>query len=310
MDRFEQMRIFTAVVDAGSFSAAADRLELAKSAASRRVSELENRLGVRLLNRTTRRISLTESGRQFYRRATALLGELDEAEAEVSQSSLELKGKLRIACPMSFGLLHLSSAVSDFVARHPQLAPDLDLNDREVDLVQEGFDLAVRIGTLADSSLIARRLSPIRRVVCASPAYLQQHGRPQHPMDLEQHPYLHYSNLPLRQNLRFPLADGNIAQPRMRVAMQANNGQVLAEAAAAGRGVIISPSFIVYRQIQAGELQPILGDYPLADIGLYVLYPSSRHLTRRARVFMDFLAERFGDSPYWDDFGYAESERK
>jgi DNA-binding transcriptional LysR family regulator len=300
MDRFEQMRLFTAVVDAGGFSAAAERLDLAKSVVSRRVSELENRLGVRLLNRTTRRISLTENGRLFHRRATALLTELEETEAEITQAQGALRGRLRIACPMSFGLLHLSAAVSDFMTAHPGLVPDLDLNDRQVDLVHEGLDLAVRIGELADSSLIARRLSPIRRLLCASPGYLETHGEPRRPMELERHPLLHYSNLPQRQNLRFPAPGGQFLSPRMTPAMQANNGQVLVDAAVADRGIVVSPSFIVYREIRSGALKPILTDHPLPVLGLYVVYPSNRNLSQRARVFMDFLAGRFGDLPYWD----------
>jgi DNA-binding transcriptional LysR family regulator len=300
MDRFEQMRLFIAVVDAGGFSAAADRLDLAKSVVSRRVSELENRLGVRLLNRTTRRISLTENGRLFHRRAGELLAELDEAEAEITQAHVALRGPLRIACPMSFGLLHLSGAITEFLAQHPDVVPDLDLNDREADLVHEGFDLAVRIGELADSSLIARRLSPIRRLVCASPAYLEAHGEPSHPMDLEGHPFLHYSNLPLRQNLRFPGLGNQAVTPRTQPILQANNGQVLVDAALAGRGILVSPSFIVYREIRNGMLKPILTEHPLPVLGLYLVYPSNRHVSRRARVFMDFLAERFGNLPYWD----------
>jgi len=301
MDKFEQMRVFIAVVDAGGFSAAAERLDMAKSAVSRRVSELEDRLGVRLLNRTTRRISLTEGGRVFHRRSKVLLADLEDNEAEITQAQGALKGALRIATPLSFGLRHLGPAIEQFMQLHPQVIPDLDLNDREVDLVHEGFDLAVRIGLLADSTLIARRLSPIHRVVCASPDYLRQYGEPRTPMDLERHPCLHYSNLSRRQGWQFPGPDGRPLQPNVHFALQANNGNVLADAAIAGLGVVLGPSFILSEHVQSGSLIPLLQDYPLPELGLYVLYPSSRHLSRRARAFVDFLAERFGERPYWDE---------
>ena len=184
MDRFAHMQVFVSVVEAGSISAAAERLDLAKSAVSRRLAELEAHLGVSLITRTTRRLNLTDSGRAYYERCVAILADLDEAESAVSQAHAALKGQLKVALPLSFGLLHLSPLIQAFMALHPEVRFELDFNDRQIDLMQEGFDLAIRIATLEDSSLIARRLAPIRHVVCASPDYLAKHGTPVAAADL------------------------------------------------------------------------------------------------------------------------------
>ncbi len=300
MSQFSQLQAFIAVVEQAGFSAAAERLGIAKSAVSRRVNELENRLGARLLNRTTRRVSLTDAGRELHRRATRILADLEEAEQTVARAQGELSGILRVAAPLSFGIRHLTPALEEFLPRHPGIELDLDLNDRQVDLVHEGFDMAVRIGQLEDSSLIARRLSPIRRVTCASPEYLRRHGAPLTPDGLARHPLLHYSNVPRQLGWIFHDSAGHAIRPRVTVRLQANNGEVLAEAAAAGLGIVISPSFIAGEFIERGALQRILPDYRLQDEGLFALYPSNRHLSRRVRALVDFLAQRFGDTPYWD----------
>jgi DNA-binding transcriptional LysR family regulator len=288
------------IVETGSFSKAADRLGIAKSVVSRRVSLLEEQLGVQLLQRTTRSQSLTTPGRQFYEHAARILAELDEAEQSIVDASAALRGSLRIAAPLSFGLLHLSAAVNDFLREHPGIEIDLDLNDREVNLVEEGFDMAVRIGELSDSTLVARRLGNVRFVTCASPDYLAQHGVPQRPQDLSTHIGLHYSNVPLKQTWSFR-GDGRapvVAIPGIR--MRANNSDLLAAAAAAGLGIVVSPTFIASAFITDGRLQTVLDDYSRSPVGIYAVYRPGRLMPRRVLAFADFLAERFGDLPYWD----------
>lgn len=300
MDKFANMAALVAVVEVGSFSRAAERLGIAKSVVSRRIGLLEQQLGVQLLQRTTRTLSLTGPGQQFYQRAVRILAELDEAEQAIVDASAALRGRLRIAAPLSFGLHHLNLALNDFLGEHPAIEPDLDLNDREVNLVEEGFDMAVRIGELRDSTLLARRLGTARFVTCASPDYLTRHGTPRHPGELEGHTGLHYSNVPLRQAWQFAdgTRDGISVIPRIR--MHANNGDVLATAALAGLGIISSPTFIVSDLIAAGRLQTILDDFCRPAVGIYAVYPPGRLMPRRVQAFADFLAGRFGDLPYWD----------
>ena len=300
MDKFASLSAFVAVVETGSFSKAAGRLEIGKSIVSRRVSALETSLGVQLLQRTTRSISLTAPGRQFHEHAVRILGELDEAERAVSDSSAALRGRLRLAGPLSFGLHHLNAALADFLEHHPGIEVDLDLNDREVNLVEEGLDMTVRIGDLRDSTLLARRLGTIRFVTCASPAYLQQHGTPLQPDALHGHIGLLYSNIPPAQAWQFHVdgRDTAVALPGIR--LRANNGDALAAMAVAGLGIVNLPSFIVSDRIAGGELTPILTEYRRTSVGMHAVFPPGRLLTRRVRVLADFLAERFGDLPAWD----------
>ncbi len=299
MDRFEALQTFIRVVDAGSFSVAAARMDTAKSAVSRRIADLEGHLGVRLLNRTTRSLSLTDGGRTLYQRALRLVADLEEMEATLSTEASIIKGSLRVAAPLSFGLLHLGPAINDFTARHPEVRLLIDFNDRMVDLVEEGFDLAVRIARLEDSSLIARKLTPIREVVCASPAYLQRHGTPQSPDELEKHVCLRYTNLP-DSPWEYRGPDGRQGSVRIRARLEANNGDFLRDAAIAGEGVIRQPTFIVYKAIENGELVRLLSEYTWSEINAYAVYPSARHLSRRVRAFVEFLQTRFGEEPYWD----------
>lgn len=300
MDRFALLQNFVRVVDAGSISAAAQRWEIAKSAVSRRLSELEESLGVQLMHRTTRRLSLTDTGHGFYERAVQILADLEEAEAAVSAAHCELRGRLRVAAPMSFGLLHLTPAINEFALRHPELRFELDFNDRQIDLLQEGIDVAIRIARLADSSLIARRLGPVQAQLCASPDYLRRHGTPRRPADLAEHRCLLYSNSPDpgRWAYRDPEGgEGSVAVPE---AMRSNNGDQLSRAAVAGLGIIHSPTFISYRALARGELVPVLTDYRWFGTDAYAIYPPTRHLSRRVRAFVDFLVERFAGRPYWD----------
>lgn len=302
MDRFEDMQTFVRVVEAGSFTGAAERLQRAKSAVSRRVSELEERLGVRLLNRSTRRLKLTDTGREFYTRSARLLADLEEAELAASSAHASLRGTLHVASPMSFGVLHLADAINDFLCLHEGLRLEADLNDRRVNLIEEGFDVAIRIGALADSSLIARRLAPIRHVTCASPSYLERFGTPESPDDLMNHAGLSYSNVPESAYWQYRCPGGEQRTVRIGSRMRVNNGDVLLSAARRGLGIVVSPTFLAYQAIEQGELVPILTEYRPPDDAAYAVYPPGRHLSHRVRAFIDFLAERFGERPYWDRF--------
>ncbi len=300
MDRFEELQTFTAVVESGNFSAAAERLNLAKSAVSRRIGELEARLGVQLLNRTTRRLSLTDAGHTFYEHCARLLGDLAEAEQAVASGQAALGGRIRMAAPLSFGLLHLEPALSEFLLAHPDVELDLDLSDRQINLVEEGFDLAIRIGELSDSTLVAKRLAPIHFVNCASPEYLRQHGTPSTPQELINHYGLAYGYISTGQQWTFVGDDGSTTTVKVRPRMRANNGDALQQAAIAGLGVLAGPTFIAYRAVAAGQLQVIMPGYRMASMAAFAIYPSRRHLPQRVRVLIDFLAERLGDEPYWD----------
>ena len=301
MDRFEDLQAFVAVADAGSFTAAADRLEIAKSAVSRRVSALEERLGVQLLRRTTRRLNLTETGRSFYEHSARILADLEEAESAVAQEHGELRGTLRVALPLSFGIRHMCEPIAEFNRLHPRVTFDLDLNDRRIDLLQEGVDLAVRIGRLADSSLIARRLFEARTVVCGSPQYFEEHGTPQTPDDLVGHPCLVYGNLadPLKWVCHDK--DGRKYRVNVNAAMTATSGDFLCAAAMQGLGIAMQPTFIAGEAIGRGQLVPILADYEWPVSPAYAVYPPARHLSYRVREFIDFLVKHFSGTPYWDE---------
>lgn len=300
MDKFANIEAFVSVVESGSFSRAAERLGVAKSLVSRRVSLLETQLGVQLLQRTTRNQSLTSPGRLFYPRAARLLAELDEAEQSVVDASAALRGSLKLAAPLSFGLHHLSDALTEFLGEHPGIELDLDLNDREINLVEEGFDMAVRIGALRDSTLLARRLGTARFVTCASPGYLASHGVPQRPDDLADHVGLHYANVPLNQAWRFSAAGQEPVTAIPGIRLRANNGDALATAAIAGLGIVNSPTFLVSEKIASGELVPVLNEFRRESVGIYAVYPPGRMLPRRVLALADYLASRFGDLPAWD----------
>lgn len=301
MSVFEEMQTFVKVVDAGSITGAANRMDTAKSAVSRRLSELESRLGVQLLKRSTRRMSLTETGKNYYEQCVRILADVEETEAAVTTESASLKGRLRITAPLTFGVLHLSSAVADFMRVHPELILDVQLSDNQINVVDEGYDLAIRIADLNDSSLIARRLTAIRFIACASPQYLLKHGTPDTPQDLLNHDFLHYGN---RSDSIWNYRDKNGKENRIRLhhILSANNGSFLREIGITGQGVLIEPTFIVYKAIESGKLVPILQDYQWQSINAYAVYPPTRHLSHRVRVFIDFLTHRFGDEPYWDAF--------
>lgn len=300
MDRLANLEAFVRVAETGSFSEAARRLRTSKSLVSRQVAALEAELGVRLLHRTTRSLTLTEEGRGYQAEVVRILAEIQDANMSVSRMQAAPRGRLKINAPMSFGFLHLAPAVPDFLARFPEVVLDMTLNDRYVDLVDEGFDLAVRIGRLADSTLVARKLAPMRPVVCASPRYLNQHGVPATPDDLRQHQCLCYSSNALTDEWRFAAADGKPLMVQINGRLRANNGDTLRIAALQGLGFAYLPSFIVGGDLQAGTLVSVLTNYMPRDAGIYAVYPHSRHLLPKVRAFVDFLAERFGPRPYWD----------
>jgi DNA-binding transcriptional LysR family regulator len=296
------MRCFVHVVDRGSVTKAAQALRVAPSAVSRRIKELEARLGTQLLNRTTRRMSLTEAGRTFHARCQRILADLDEAEAEASDQHGALKGSLRVAAPLAFGAAHLTPIIIDFMRENPGVEMDLDFSDRVVDLVAEGFEMAIRIGTLRDSSLIARKLVDVRIVACAAPALLAERGMPSHPDQLKDWPALCYTGSERTDIWRYRAPDGSTGSVAMQVRMLANNGGVLCDAAIAGEGVILQPSFHVHEAVARGHLVPILCDFGWPEIAIYTVYPQTRHLSARARALIDFVRDRVGPKPYWETF--------
>ncbi len=301
MNRLAALEAFVRVAETRSFTEAAERLRTSKSGLSRQVSALEAELGARLLHRTTRSLTLTEAGRSYYERAVRILADLEEANAAVSQHQASPRGHLRISAPMSFGFLHLAPALPDFLDRYPEVSVDLAMNDRFVDLVEEGFDLAVRISALADSSLISRRLAPIRRVLCASPDYLARRGLPKTPDDLKGHDGLRNTNIsPSSAEWRFVAPDGREWSIEMEGRVAANNGDALRAAALRGLGIANLPSFIVGGDLQAGTLVSLLDGFLPGDLTLHAVYPAARHLSPKVRAFVDFLADRFGPRPYWD----------
>ena len=303
MSQIEELQHFVRIVESGSISAAAEQMGVAKSGVSRRLADLEKRLGVRLLNRTTRRSSLTDAGRSYYEGAVKLLTELDELDALVSGAECALEGRLRLAAPLSFGLAHLAPALEEFARLHPEVRIEIDFSDRQVDLVAQGIDLAIRIAELRDSSLQARRICPIRLMLCASPAYLQAHGLPGSPDDLHAHQLLHY-DIGGGPTLRLGDGRGGELSLPVKPRLTANNGDFLRDMAIAGHGIVVSPTFIVWQALALGELVPVLESYWPPPISAYAVYPQSRFLPRRARVLIDFLAERFGENPYWDQHGF------
>ena len=300
MDRFADLSMFVAVVDSGGISAAAERLGVAKSAVSRRLADLEGRLGAQLLRRTTRRLTLTDSGRAFHERAKNILADLEEAEQSVSQAHGALRGRLKVALPLAYGIRHVGPLITEFMALHPAVEFDLDFNDRRIDLMQEGFDLAIRVARLPDSSLIARRLAPVPSALCASPDYLARRGTPARAADLAGHEALVYSNLANPDTWNFVGPEGQPGSVKVPVRLRANNGEFLTRAAVAGHGIILHPTFYLDEAIRAGELVPLLTDHAWPQVNAYAVYPPTRHLSRRVRALVDFLAERLAGPPYRD----------
>jgi len=286
---------FVRVVEAGSFSRAAERMGMSKSIVSRRVKRLEEQLGARLLTRGAQGAQATDVGQAYYERAANILAELEAAEEVVAEAVTQVAGPIRMSAPLSFGVQYLAPALAEFAATHSKVELDVALDDRVVDLIGGGFDLAVRIGTLPDSALIARRIAPVRKLPVASPAYLEANGTPAHPRDLNSHDILLYAG----EQWRFPIGK-SLEYVRGRPRMRADNGEMLRAAAVAGLGICILPSFIAASSLEKGELVPLLTDYPLEESGLHVVMPPGRATTARVRALVDFLAARFGPEPAWD----------
>jgi len=288
---------FVRVVEAGAFARAAERMGIAKSILSRRVARLESSLGARLLTRSAQGAAPTEIGRAYYERAANILIDLEAAREVVARATTEIAGPIRIAAPLSFGTGYLAPALAEFAILHPRVELDVSLDDRTVDLIAGAFDLAVRIGSLPDSSLIARRIAPVRTAMLASPAYLDARGRPARPRDLAHHDVVLYANLGGQRRVR--VGDGwepLRGNPRFR----ADNGEMLLAAARAGLGIVMLPTFIAAPAIEDGSLEVVLRDYPLDEAGLHVVMPPGRASTARVRALVDFLAARFGPEPSWD----------
>jgi DNA-binding transcriptional LysR family regulator len=299
MDKLNSMQHFVEVVNRGSFTRAAEKTGLSRSQISKSVMQLESFLGARLLNRTTRRISLTEIGQIFYERCAEILQEVEAAEAVAREMTDNPSGTLHLAAPTSFGVRHLQQLLPRYLQQYPDVQLKLSLSDRFIDVVEEGFDLVIRITELADSSLVSRRIAPCKRVFCASPGYLEQHGTPQVPQDLSIHRCLVYSNSlkPDTWELRGP---GGLESVRINGPFCSDNGDVLQAAAVAGLGITLLPTFIVGEDLQAGRLHEVLQDYCPPEISIYAVFPSRKFMSAKVRSFIDFLASHFTDEPYWD----------
>lgn len=301
-DNLQEMAIFVRVVTTGSLSAAARELSLSTAVISRRLAALETRLGVRLVNRTTRRTSLTDEGASYYENCARILAEIDEADATISAGRVEPHGALRVAMSSAFGHQHISPLVPAFSALYPQLQLALSLSDRRVNLIEEGFDVAIRIAHLEDSSLAARRLAPNRRVVCASPEYLRVHGTPRTPDDLSDHNCLIAEWAQgFAQTWEFRGPVGKRGKVRVTGKYACDNWEVLREWALAGMGVALKSTWDVRRHLEDGSLIPLCPGYIFdSDVAIYAVYPHRRHLPAKTRAFIDFLVESFGPEPYWD----------
>lgn len=289
MDRFEAMTIFCKAVEQGSFAAAAERLDLSTSAVSRQIAQLETLLQARLLNRTTRRISLTDDGRAYYERCLQLLSDLEEAEELVGNARTTLRGTLRLTAPISFGIWHLSYAIADFSREQPEVKFDISLSDHQVDLVEAGLDMAIRVGDLGTQNLVARAIGKARLMTCASPDYLARHGVPKNPADLVTHQCLTYAYNADSYLWKFLGKNGQSEDVRVKSAMHVNNGIMLRELAAQGMGVMRAPDFLMQAAVDEHRLTEILQDWMPSPLTIYAAYPSRKHLSAKVRAFANFL---------------------
>lgn len=297
MDRFREMSSFVAVVEAGSFVAAGDALRVSKAAVSRSVIELETRLGARLLQRTTRRLSLTEAGRAYYGHCKQILAELDEADRAVGMVTGHPIGRLRVNAPFSFGILHLVQLWGPFMEQYPEVDLEVTLSDRLVDVVEEGFDVVIRISSLQDSTLVYRRLASTRILLCASPEYLARHGTPATVEEIARHPVIAYSYAAQGDVWRFTTADG-VREVQTRPRMRTNNGDTCRAVALAHQGLVLQPDFLVGADLAQGRLVEVLPECRGPEIGVYAVYPSRKHLSVKIRALVDFLVAAF-ERPDW-----------
>jgi len=292
MDKFLEMQTFVKVVEGRSFVNGADALGMSKAAVSRYVGDLEARLGVRLLHRTTRRLSLTEEGQLFYSRCKELLASVEEAEGEVTARHVSASGLIRVNAPVTLGVRHLAPLWGEFMGLHPAVTFDITLLDRVVDIVAEGYDLAIRIAVLPSSSLISRKLSTSRLVLCASPQYLERRGSPRHPDDLAAHTTISYSYLSTKDAWQFDGPEGKISvqtHPRIHT----NSGETCRAAALAHQGIVLQPTFLIGEDLLSGRLVELMPEYRSTEFGIYAVYPSRKHVPTKVRVLIDFLIECF-----------------
>jgi DNA-binding transcriptional LysR family regulator len=299
MDRLRAMEVFVEVVRKNGFARAADALETSPANVTRIIGDLEAHLGTRLLNRSSRKMSLTESGDALYERARAIVEDMAELEAIASSSSMKPRGTLRINAPLSFGILHLAPLWPKFMALHPDVELDVALGDRVVDIVEEGYDMAIRISRAGSASHAARKLAASRNIVCAAPSYLKRHGTPLTPHDLKAHNCIGYRYAATADEWNFVDQQGHPQPVKVNCKMHSNNGDTARAAALAGAGIIWQPTFLIGADLRAGRLRPLLPGYRLPDIDVLAVYPSRRHLSAKVRVMIDFLAEQFKDTP-WD----------
>ena len=304
MDSLNAIRLFAATVDAGSFSETGRRLGIAPSSVSRQVAALEDHVGARLIQRTTRKLSLTQAGRLYHQRIAGILAELDEASAAVSDLERAPRGVLHVNAPCAFGVRHITPAIPEFLARFPEVRIELTLTDNFVDLIDAGADVAVRVGELEDSSLIARRLATNRRILCASPAYLERAGVPEEPRDLASHNCLVYTRHHGNVDWKLAGAEGPV-EVRVEGSLRTNNTEAVHAAVVAGLGIALLPTWLVGEEVQSGRLREVLGGFDAAsgalDTGIHALYPAHRHLSCKVRAFIDFLVARFTPHPYWEN---------
>jgi len=310
MDSLQGLRVYCAVVDCGSFADAAARLKLSRAMVSKHVMQLEDRLQTRLLNRTTRSLSLTEAGAKFHERASQILADLDAAEQIARSSTSEPRGTLRINAPTAFATAHIATHIAEFLALYPELSVDISLSDRFVDPIEEGYDLTIRITTkLPESTLIARRLASCRMVVCASPAYFAANGEPKTPDDLLRHNCLSYSMSAMEDKWDFVGPRGRRYAVTVDGRVRSNSGDLLRTAIVGGSGVMLLPSFIVGKDLKEGRLKAVLMDYQAVERTIYAVYPSRKHLSAKVRALVEFLETKYGPTPYWDNWldGYPSA---
>lgn len=300
MDRLRAFEVFVAVVGRGGFARAADALDTSPANVTRYVGELEAHLGARLLNRSSRRISLTEAGEALYERARAILADVAEAEDVTSAGAVQARGRLRLNAPVSFGVRHLAPLWPQFMAAHPEVELEVSLSDRRVDLVEEGYDMAIRISRGGSPTYVARKLAVSRNLICAAPAYLERHGRPTTPEELNGHRCVAYSLAATPDEWTITNAAGRTETVRLTPVMFVNNGDTARVAAVAGQGVIWQPTFLVGDDLRAGRLEQLLPDWRVPEIDILAVWPSRRHMPGKVRAMVDFLAEAFRDTPPWE----------
>ncbi|WP_296000769.1 LysR family transcriptional regulator [Rugamonas sp.] len=303
MDRLRALEVFVEVVRKDGFARAAEALDTSPAYVTRYISDLETHLNTRLLNRSSRKMSMTASGEALFERAKSILDDVAEAEAIVSSATMQPRGLLRINAPLSFGILHLAPLWAKFMRQYPDVRLDVALIDRVVDIVEEGYDLAIRISRSGSTSHVARKLAVSHNIVCASPDYLQRHGTPRAPADLLLHRCIGYSYSATADEWSFFDGDGKPHPVKVPCVMHVNNGDTARAAALGGMGIIWQPSFLIGADLRAGRLLPLLPDYHLPDIDVQAVYPSRRHLSAKVRVMIDFLVDEFKDVPPWDREG-------